>query len=179
MAEAVVRRIALSMGVALAAIALAPSAVAKSPAEVDVGATLREATMRGLNGPARKLSQYRGKPLLINVWASWCGPCKQEMGSLERLAWRDEAKQFTLIGISTDDSERAAQNYLQRSNATITHYIDTALEMENMLGADRLPLTVLVDAKGKVLGKYYGARDWDQPQALQWIQSRLTAPSRP
>jgi thiol-disulfide isomerase/thioredoxin len=179
MAEAVGRRIALSMVVALAAIALAPSAVAKSPAEVDVGATLREATMRGLNGPARKLSQYRGKPLLINVWASWCGPCKQEMGSLERLAWRDEAKQFTLIGISTDDSERAAQNYLQRSNAAITHYIDTALEMEKMLGADRLPLTVLVDAKGKVLGKYYGARDWDQPQALQWIQSRLTAPSRP
>jgi thiol-disulfide isomerase/thioredoxin len=179
MVKAALARVALCVGLGLTASALAPLAAAKSPAEVEVGATLREATMRGLNGPARKLSQYRGRPLLINVWASWCGPCKQEMGSLERLAWRDEAKQFTLIGISTDDSERAAQNYLMRSNATITHYIDTALEMENMLGADRLPLTVLVDAKGKVLGKYYGARDWDDPQAMQWIQSRLTAPSRP
>ena len=179
MVKAVLARVALCLWSVLAASTIPALAVAKSPAEVEVGATLRDATMRGLNGPARKLSQYRGKPLLINVWASWCGPCKQEMGSLERLAWRDEAKQFTLIGISTDDSERAAQNYLLRSNATITHYIDTALEMENMLGADRLPLTVLVDAKGKVLGKYYGARDWDEPQALQWIQSRLTAPSRP
>jgi thiol-disulfide isomerase/thioredoxin len=134
--------------------------------------------MRGLNGPSRKLSQYRGKPLLINVWASWCGPCKQEMGSLERLAWRDEAKQFNIIGISTDDFDNAALNYLKRTNATITHYIDNALEMENMLGADRLPLTVLVDAKGKVVGKYYGAREWDDPQALQWIQSKLTSSPR-
>ena len=172
-------RRAVFAGLFLAAACALPQAHAKSPLEVQEGASLREATMRGLNGPARKLSQYRGKPLLINVWASWCGPCKQEMGSLERLAWRDEAKKFNIIGISTDDFEGAALNYLKRSNATITHYIDNALEMENMLGADRLPLTVLVDAKGKVVGKFYGAREWDDPQALQWIQSKLTAPPRP
>ena len=62
---------------------------AKTPGEVEIGSTLREATMQGLNGPARKLSEFRGKPLIINVWASWCGPCQQEMGSLERLAWRE------------------------------------------------------------------------------------------
>ncbi len=148
---------------------------AATPGEVAVGATLRDATMRGLNGPARKLSDYRGKPLLINVWASWCGPCRQEMGSLERLAWLPSSKRFAVIGISTDDSEAAAKGFMVRTNATLNHYLDTALTLENMLGADRLPLTILVDAKGRVLGKFSGAREWDSPEAIRWIDSRLAA----
>ena len=150
-------------------------ALAATPGMVEPGAVLREARMHGLNGPDRALSQYRGKPLLINVWASWCGPCRQEMGSLERLAWRDQGKRFTVIGISTDDSEAAAKRYLQQANATLNHYLDHALELENMLGAERLPLTLLVDARGKVLGKFYGARDWDNADAARWIDSRLIA----
>jgi thiol-disulfide isomerase/thioredoxin len=146
---------------------------AETPGQVEVGAPLREARMRGLNGPDRLLSQYRGKPLLINVWASWCGPCKQEMGSLERLAWQDQGKRFAMIGISTDDSEPAAKRYLQSANATLNHYIDHALELENMLGAERLPLTLLVDAKGRVLARYYGAREWDSAEAAKWIDATL------
>jgi thiol-disulfide isomerase/thioredoxin len=152
---------------------LCAPAVAKTPGEVPVGATLRESNMHGLNGPDRLLSHYRGKPLLINVWASWCGPCRQEMGSLERLAWRDQGKRFAMIGISTDDSEAAAKRYLQSANATLNHYLDRALELENMLGAERLPLTLLVDARGKVLGKFYGARDWDDAEAAVWLNTRL------
>lgn len=148
-------------------------ATAKTPGLVEVGEPLREARMRGLNGPDRLLSQYRGKPLLINVWASWCGPCRQEMGSLERLAWQDQGKRFSMIGISTDDSENAAKRYLQNANATINHYIDRALELENMLGADRLPLTLLVDANGRVLARYYGAREWDSVEAAKWIDAAL------
>jgi thiol-disulfide isomerase/thioredoxin len=150
-----------------------PGVSLATPGEVQVGATLREAAMHGLNGPDRMLSQYRGKPLLINVWASWCGPCRQEMGSLERLAWQDQGKRFAMIGISTDDSEPAAKRYLQSANATLNHYMDRALELENMLGAERLPLTLLVDANGRVLGKYYGARDWDSADAAKWLNSRL------
>jgi thiol-disulfide isomerase/thioredoxin len=168
------KRSMLALALLFATFAILHSpAFAKTRGEVEVGGTLRDVFMQGLNGPNRKMSAYRGKALLINVWASWCGPCKQEMGSLERLAWSDAAAQFSLIGISTDDSEEAAKAYLLRSNATITHYIDHALVLENMLGAERLPLTILVDANGKVLGKFYGARDWDSPEAMQWIKSRL------
>jgi thiol-disulfide isomerase/thioredoxin len=140
-----------------------------TPGEVAVGQVLREATMQGLNGPPRSLSSYRGKPLIINVWASWCGPCRAEMASLERLVWSGAAQPFTLIGISTDDHPEAARAWLQRSNATFNHYIDRALELENMLGASRLPLTLLVDAQGRVLEKVYGARDWDSPDAIAAI----------
>jgi peroxiredoxin len=96
-----------------------------------------------------------------------------EMGSLERLAWQDQGKRFTVIGISTDDSEAAAKRYLQSANATLNHYMDRALELENMLGAERLPLTILVDANGRVLSKFYGARDWDNAEAAKWIDAAL------
>lgn len=157
----------------MCAAAIGPAARAATPGEVMVGAVLRDATMQGLNGPAKRLSDFRGRPLIINVWASWCGPCRAEMGSLERLAWQEQSVPFVVIGISTDDHEAAAKSYLRAANATLNHYIDQGLELENMLGADRLPLTVLLDAQGKVLGKHYGAWEWDKSEAREWIESRL------
>jgi thiol-disulfide isomerase/thioredoxin len=147
-----------------------PLAVAKTPGEVDVGGILRDAPMQGLSGPSRLLSDYRGTPLIINVWASWCGPCRQEMASLDRLSRRYGGKQFTVIGISTDDYPDAAMGFLQKSGTTFKHFIDTRLLLENMLGANRIPLTILVDAQGRVLGKYYGAKEWDSPEALELIR---------
>lgn len=143
--------------------------VAKTPGEVEIGSVLREAKMQGLIGPDRKLSDFRGKPMLINVWASWCGPCRQEMGSIERLSHLYGGKHFHVIGISTDDYQDRAIGFLQKANITFNNFIDSKLFLENMLGADRLPLTLLVDAQGRVLAKYYGAKEWDSPQALEVI----------
>lgn len=148
---------------------LAFPAIAQTPGEVPIGGTLREALMDGLNGPARKLSAYRGKPLIINVWASWCGPCQMEMGSLQRLARRYGGRQFNVIGISTDDYRDRALGFLQQTGSTIPSYLDSKLYLEHMLGADRIPLTLLVDAQGRVLAKYYGAKEWDSPEALAVI----------
>lgn len=145
------------------------SALAKTPGEVEIGAVLREAKMQGLSGPSRNLSEFRGKPLIINVWASWCGPCQQEMGSLERLHRRFGGKQFNVIGISTDDYQDAATMFVRKTGVTFSSFIDSKLMLENMLGADRLPLTLLVDAQGRVLSKTYGAREWDSPEAIQFI----------
>jgi thiol-disulfide isomerase/thioredoxin len=146
-----------------------PAATAAPPEEVAIGQPLRDAMMRGLNSPARALKEFRGRPLLINVWASWCGPCRAEMASLERLAWLDDTRYFTIIGISTDDYVDKAQTALAESNATITHFIDQDLVLEKMLGASTLPLTVLVDADGRVLGKVHGAREWDSRDARDYI----------
>jgi thiol-disulfide isomerase/thioredoxin len=146
-------------------------AYAKSPGEVEIGGFLREAQLQGLSGPSKKLSAYRGKPLIINVWASWCGPCRDEMGSLQRLARSYEGKQFNVIGISTDDYREQALTFLRESNTTFTNYIDSNLLMENMLGAEHIPLTLLVDARGKVLDKFYGAHEWDSLEALEVIKN--------
>lgn len=149
------------------------AAAATTPGEVEVGGVLREAQLRGLAGPSRQLSDFRGTPLLINVWASWCGPCQKEMGSLERLSRRYGGKKFTVIGISTDDYVGPALAALRASGVTFSNFIDHELFMENMLGANKIPLTLLIDRNGRVLGKFYGAMEWDSPQALDLIGRHL------
>ncbi len=139
--------------------------------EVQIGETLREAQLNGLSGAGASLSTYRGKPLVINVWASWCGPCRDEMGSLQQLASRYDGRQLNIIGISTDDYREQAAAFLKESSTTFTHYIDHDLQMEKMLGANRIPLTILVDADGKVLEKVHGARDWASPESIELIGS--------
>ena len=149
----------------------ATSASAATPGEVAVGAVLREADLSGFSGGSRKLSTLRGKPLIINVWASWCAPCRVEMGSLERLARRYGGKKFNVIGISTDDDFHAAAAFLAHSGITFANYHDKQLQMENMLGANMIPLTVLVDARGRVLKKWRGYREWDNAESLALIGS--------
>jgi len=149
--------------------ALSTSALAKTPGEVDVGGALRDAPLYGFAGDYRKLSELRGRPLIINVWASWCGPCRAEMGSLERLSRRFGGRQFNIIGVSTDDHAGAAAAFLRQAQITFDNYHDRNLLLEDMLGADTIPLTVLVDAKGRVVNKIRGARQWDSPAALELI----------
>jgi len=91
------------------------------------------------------------------------------MKSLERLAWRPDEQYFAIIGVSTDDSPEQARAFLSATNATISQFIDRGRRMENMLGASRLPLTVLVGADGQVLDKIYGARQWDGEAARRLI----------
>jgi thiol-disulfide isomerase/thioredoxin len=147
-----------------------PAAAANgTPGEVPIGGILRHATLQGLNGPSRTLAQYRGRPLIINVWASWCGPCVEEMASLERLAWQEDRMPFSMIGISTDDYPERARAVLDRSHASIRHFIDHDRQMENMLGASTIPLTVLVDAQGRVIDKIHGARQWDSAESIRLI----------
>ncbi len=129
--------------------------------------------MHGLNGPDRSLSKYFSKPLIINVWASWCGPCRAEINSLERLSWSAALSDVNIIGISTDDHPDRARAFLDRNNTTIRHYIDQQLVAERMLGGERLPLTLLIDAQGRVLRKIVGAQEWDSQPLIEFLQAEL------
>ncbi len=149
--------------------ALCGTAFAKMPGEVDEGGMLREAPLYGFAGDYRKLSELRGKPLIINVWASWCGPCRAEMASLERLSRRFGGKQFNIIGVSTDDHANLAAAFLKQAQVTFDNYHDRNLLLEAMLGADTIPLTVLVDAQGRVVRKVRGSKQWDSPESLELI----------
>ena len=145
-----------------------PSFGGATPGEVSIGGNLRETPMQGLTGNSVLLSDYRGKPLIINVWASYCPPCLAEMGSLERL-WQRYGNRFNVIGISIDDYPDRANAFLARAETTFPHYIDHKLTLENMLGADSIPLTLLIDAQGRVLQKVRGAREWDSPDIIKAV----------
>jgi len=158
---------------ALLLLACSTNVHANAPAEVKIAEPLRDVAMQGLLVKSKKLSEFRGKPLIINVWASWCGPCRQEMGSLERLSRRFGGKQFNIIGISTDDERSAAQHMVIESKLSFNNYIDNNLILENMLGANTIPLTILVDAKGVVVKKIRGSQVWDSPESLKLISETL------
>ena len=153
----------------------APAAAPATPPPVAIGRPLPDVKLDGLNGPPRSLSSYRGRPLIINMWASWCGPCRAEAASLERLAWSEAGSRYTIIGVSTDDYRDAALKWLRHSNATVSHYIDHNLTMEHLLGATTIPLTVLVDSNGRVVARYRGVRDWGSPESIRWIENAYAA----
>jgi len=148
---------------------LSGTALADTPGEVKIGGYLREATLHSFTGKDRKFSDYKGKPLIINVWASWCSPCRSEMGSLNRLARRYGGKEFNVIGISTDDDGLAAARFIQQSKIIFENFLDSHVFLENMLGANTIPLTILVDAQGRVLEKARGAYEWDDPKIVDEI----------
>jgi thiol-disulfide isomerase/thioredoxin len=167
------------------ALALTPAlAAAQAPAPpplVAVGDVLPDVVMAGLNGPRKTLSSYRGRPLIINVWASWCSPCRKEAASLEQLAWSEAGRRYTVIGISTDDDRNAASQWLRQSNATISHYIDAGPRwtLEHLLGASSIPVTVLVDTRGRVVARFRGARDWDSAESIELLERAFAAAGRP
>jgi thiol-disulfide isomerase/thioredoxin len=149
-------------------LAALPSAVDATSGGVSVGDQLPNAPMQGLTGGSEFLSGYLGKPLIINVWASYCGPCLAEMGSLERLFQR-YGDRFNVIGISIDDYRERAEVFLAKADTTFPHFIDRQLMLENMLGAKSIPLTLLIDAEGRVLQKVRGAQEWDSPEIIETI----------
>lgn len=147
---------------------LASALSVATPGEVLEGGTLRQVPMQGLSGKGQMLNDFRGKPLLINVWASYCSPCLAEMGSLERLSKR-YGKHFNVIGITIDDYPERAQVFLAKAKTSFPHFIDQNLVLENMLGSDKIPLTILVDAQGRVLKKVFGSQEWDSSESIEMI----------
>ena len=142
---------------------------ASTDGEIEIGSYLRDTPMHGFSGKIKKFSDFRGKPLIINVWASWCPPCQAELPSLERLARRYGGKQFNVIGISTDDDGSAAAASIKNSRLTFENFLDSNVVLENMLGANTIPLTILVDAQGRVLDKARGAYEWDSAESIDMI----------
>jgi thiol-disulfide isomerase/thioredoxin len=137
--------------------------------EVRIGGFLREVSLDGLQGKPKRFSDFRGKPLIINVWASWCGPCRAEMGALQHLADLYNGDEFNIIGISIDDHRDRALALIEQTGITFENFIDHKLVLEKMLGANAIPLTILVDDQGRVLEKVRGAREWDSPDMINAI----------
>jgi thiol-disulfide isomerase/thioredoxin len=152
---------------------IATNAWSESTQEIPMGGYLPDVELHGLLVKSKKLSEYRGKPLIINMWASWCGPCQEEMASIQHLSTIQGGKRFSIIGISTDDDKDAAVKAMIKSKLTFENYIDRNLTFEHLLGADSIPLTIFIDAQGRIIKKIHGAQEWDSPKSLSLIHNTL------
>ena len=135
-------RAALCAAVGLVASAVAP-AVAPSSAAPDF-------TLRTMNGPNLRLQEQRGQVVMVNFWATWCGPCRQEMPQLNRLYEKYRASGFVLLGVNVDDDARNAAAVAAKLGVKFPVLLDTDKKVSHLYDLATMPSTVLIDRDGKV-----------------------------
>lgn len=129
--------------------------------------------LKDIHGKTVSLAQFKGKPVLLNFWATWCGPCKEEMPSMQKLydAAQNNGK-FQIIAISIDrfNIEKVNQ-YAKDLNLTFPILIDPDREIRKTYFIRGLPTSYLIDSEGKLQGFVSGARNWDNPASLELMKS--------
>jgi thiol-disulfide isomerase/thioredoxin len=120
-------------------------------------------------GAPATLTQFRGKPLMVNLWATWCAPCKAEMPHLDTLAQEDD--RFRLITVSQDleGAKAIAPYFREKGFKALTQYSDSQNLLMAELGTETLPTTIFFDADGKELWRVYGMMDWNGAPAKKLI----------
>jgi thiol-disulfide isomerase/thioredoxin len=115
------------------------------------------------DGGQVRLSAFRGRPLLVNLWATWCGPCIVEMPSLDRLAARQPDSGLQVIAISqdsTDGRRKVTDFFAARNLPNLQPYLDAEMGLMFALRADTLPTTILYDSQGREVWRMVGMADW-------------------
>ncbi|KEZ75770.1 TlpA family protein disulfide reductase [Salinisphaera hydrothermalis] len=124
------------------------------------------------------LADFGGRVLLLNLWATWCIPCRKEMPSLDRLQARLGGPAFHVLALSQDKAGDDAVKRFFR-NVGIHHlrrYVDSTGRSANVLGVFVIPTTLLIDWEGREIGRYVGAADWDSPAVIALIRRVVDAP---
>lgn len=132
------------------------------------------------DGRTLNLADFRGKVLLVNLWATWCTPCREEMPTLDQLQAHLGGPEFQVLAISQDVAGADAVKAFFRKIG-IRHlnlYVDKTGHSAEQLGVFGIPTTVLIDRKGQALGRRAGAADWDSPAVIALIRRVVGTPQR-
>lgn len=124
-------------------------------------------------GRPTSLSKFQGRMILLNLWATWCPPCREEMPALDRLNARLGGDRFTVVTLALDSPAKADAFLRQIKATTLQNYTDTQGSALSTLGVTTVPTTLLINAQGREIGRLSGAAAWDEKPALDLIQSFL------
>jgi len=118
-------------------------------------------TLTDMHGEQVTLSQFKGKVVILNFWATWCPPCKEEMPSMERLYREFSDKGLVMLAVNVDDNGRSAvAQFLQRTPYSFPILIDDKNVAQNVYGVFRFPESFIIDRHGEIVEKIIGGRNW-------------------
>jgi thiol-disulfide isomerase/thioredoxin len=136
---------------------------------------LPEATFQDATGKERTLADWRGKVVLVNLWATWCLPCRKEMPSLDRLQKELGSDKFEVVAVSVDRKGLdASKKFLDETQVqSLGLYVDASARMTSTFKVVGLPATLLLDTQGREVGRLLGPAEWDSEDAKRLIRAIL------
>ncbi|MEJ2274554.1 MAG: TlpA disulfide reductase family protein [Woeseiaceae bacterium] len=156
--------------IALVFSALATSSLAASSLE---GRTAPDFALRSASGDNLRLSEYRGNVVMINFWATWCGPCRQEMPLLDELYDRYERVGFNLLGVNIDDDSSRAMQMVDELGVGFPVLFDARKEVSKLYDVEAMPVTVILDRQGTVRYVHHGYKPGYEDKYLDQIRTLL------
>lgn len=121
------------------------------------------------------LDAFKGKTILVNIWATWCGPCRHEMPTLDALQAKLGSDKFEVVTINVDrkSADGAAAFFSEIGIKNLKLYADPTTKVMKSLRARGLPLTVLINKQGMAVGRLIGPAEWNSPDAVNLIKAEL------
>jgi peroxiredoxin len=140
-------------------------------AQAKVGFLAPDVTVKNLRGESVLLSQYRGKVVMLNFWATWCPPCRAEMPSMERLFQQMQGEAFVLLAVNTEaQGAQNVPNFLKRSPYSFPMLLDPDALAQIAYGVYRFPETFIINKDGTILNHVLGGREWDDSSMVDYLK---------
>jgi thiol-disulfide isomerase/thioredoxin len=124
-------------------------------------------------GSTVSLAQYKGQVVMLNFWASWCGPCRQEMPLLENIYKKYNKMGFTLIGVNVEPDSHAADEWLKQTPVSFPVLYDKNSEVSKLYDVSGMPSTVIIDRKGNMRVLHRGYKPGDENEYLDSIRTLI------
>lgn len=137
------------------------------------GQTAPDFALRSASGSNLRLSEYRGDVVMINFWATWCGPCRQEMPLLDDLYGRYQRVGFKLLGVNIDDDSKRALQMVEELGVSFPVLFDESKNVSRLYQVEAMPVTVLVDRNGTVRFVHHGYKPGYEQKYLTEIRTLL------
>jgi len=136
------------------------------------------AEFQDADGNSVSLLDFGGKVILLNLWATWCAPCVEEMPALDRLQGElgDEGLVVVALSLDLQGAQVVRPFYQKLGIKNLGIYLDPSNEYSQLLGADAVPSNLLISRGGLFMGKLIGSADWDSPEAIALLRHYLKAP---
>ncbi|MCH8159531.1 MAG: TlpA family protein disulfide reductase [Proteobacteria bacterium] len=149
---------------------LAATSLASSGME---GQVAPDFALKSTTGENLRLSEYRGDVVMINFWATWCGPCRQEMPLLDELYGRYHRVGFNLLGVNIDDDTTRALRMVEELDLHFPVVFDTRKEVSRLYNVEAMPATILVDREGNIRHVHHGYKPGYEDKYLDQIRALL------